>query len=84
MTRDRNHYVELTDDKGNAIRLTASGVLLGKCAECIEIVVALSNIGMMRCTHCGGAVKWQWAKPQLAFLPEEESKFLGWDRGKKS
>lgn len=77
-----HHFIELEDEHGNATKLLAGGVLLGECAACQAACIALQNNGKMRCTHCGGAVKWQWAKPQLAFIPEHESQFFGWDRGK--
>lgn len=73
-----HHFVELEDHAGNKIKLNADAILLGQCTACQERVVALSNNGAMMCTHCGGNVKWSWSRPQLAFIPEEESKFMGW------
>ena len=79
----RNHLsIKLEDKDGNWSELVASGVLVGKCTECHEGVLALTNSGKMNCTHCNGSVVWAWSKPQLSFLPEEESSFRGWDRGK--
>jgi len=78
------HFIELEDDKGNRTKLNASGLLIGQCQECKERVVALTNQGKMTCTHCGSAVKWAWTRPQLAFVPEHESKFLGWDADKNA
>ncbi len=73
-----HHYVVLEDQEGNTTKLDATALLLGTCVECEEKVVALTNSGAMMCTHCGGCVKWAWSKPQLAFIPEHESKFMGW------
>lgn len=79
----RNHLsVKLEDKDGNWTELVASGVLVGKCTACDAGVLALEHSGKMQCTHCGGSVLWAWSKPQLSFLPEEESSFRGWDRGK--
>lgn len=77
-----HHYIELEDTAGNKIKLNASGILVGKCDECKTTVFALHNSGLMACTHCSGAVKWAWAKPQLAFVAEHESEFMGMDAGK--
>lgn len=72
-----HHFVALEDTDGNKTKLNASGVLIGDCVECKEKCIALTNTGNMTCTHCGGAVKWAWNKPQLAFIPEHESMFMG-------
>lgn len=73
-----HHYVELEDANGNRVKLNADAVLIGECEACKERCIALSNTGAMMCTHCGGCVRWAWSKPQLAFIPEQESKFMGW------
>ncbi len=78
-----HHFIELEDSKGNKVKLNASGLLVGNCTECEMQVFAISNSGHMACTHCGGAVKWAWSKPQLSFIAEHESEFMGMDRLKK-
>jgi hypothetical protein len=70
-----HHYVALEDVHGNKTKLNATGILVGDCVECKEKCLALSHQGNMNCTHCGGVVKWAWHKPQLAFIPENESMF---------
>ena len=74
-----HHFIELEDKEGNRTKLNASGILIGDCQSCKEKCIALTNNGNMACTHCGGPVKWAWNKPQLAFIPESESTFLGWN-----
>lgn len=76
-------FVELTDNKGQVIRLRGSGLILGTCDVCQQMCAAFQNEGQMRCTHCGGPVLWQWTKPQLSFIPDGPSEYQGWDRGKK-
>lgn len=77
-----HHYIELEDKAGNRVRLNASAILIGVCDACKEKCVALTNMGDMRCTHCGGEVKWAWHRPQLAFIPEKASSFLAFDTDK--
>lgn len=77
-----HHYVALKDMDGEEIKLDATTILLGDCTACKEKVVALTNNGMMTCTHCGGAVKWRYTRPQLAFIAEHESRFMGLDAHK--
>lgn len=74
-----HHFIELEDEQGNTVKMLAGGILAGECTECKAAVIALQHSGSMRCTHCGGAVKWAWSKPQLAFIPEHESEFFGVD-----
>jgi hypothetical protein len=74
-----HHFIELEDEHGNKSKMLAGGILAGECIECKAAVLALQHSGAMRCTHCSGAVKWQWSKPQLAFIPEHESEFFGVD-----
>jgi hypothetical protein len=74
-----HHFIELEDDKGNKTKLNASALLVGSCTSCKETCFAASNQGSMTCTHCGGAVKWAWSRPQLSFIPEHESEFMGVD-----
>lgn len=74
-----HHFVELQDADGNKIVLDADTILLGDCTACQAKVAAFTNAGTMTCTHCGGAVKWRYVRPQLAFIAEHESKFMGWD-----
>lgn len=78
-----HHFVELQDVDGNKIVLDATTILLGDCTACAQRVAAFTNMGAMACTHCGEAVKWRYVKPQLAFVAENESQFLGWDTEKK-
>ena len=78
-----HHYIELEDCDGNKVKLNAIGILVGTCISCKCQCVALSNQGNMWCTHCGGPVKWSWTKPQISFLPEHESKFMGIYIGKE-
>jgi len=73
-----HHFVELEDSEGNKIKLNAAEILVGTCTGCTQQCVALVNSGAMMCTHCGGNVKWAWSRPQLAFIPEHESQFMGW------
>jgi hypothetical protein len=81
----KNHLgIILEDHEGNTTKLNATGVLIGKCGACEAMCVALSSMGDMKCTHCGGAVKWAWHKPQIAFLPESASGFLGADAWRNS
>ena len=77
-----HHYVELEDVDGERTRLDATTILLGDCTVCKERVVALTNNGEMTCTHCRGAVKWRYARPQVAFIAEHESRFMGIDAPK--
>lgn len=79
-----HHFIELEDSKGNKIKLNASGILVGLCADCNTTVFALHNAGLMACTHCSGRVKWAWSKPQLSFIAEHESEFMGMDKGENS
>ncbi len=74
-----HHYVELEDEQGNKAKLHAGGMLRGVCTKCNELNYAASNQGAMICTHCLGPVKWQWTKPQIAFMPEHEATFFGFD-----
>lgn len=75
-----HHWIEIEDKDGNKTKLNATGILVGACADCKERCVALTNQGNMTCTHCGGSVAWAWSRPQLAFVPEKESTFLGWTK----
>jgi hypothetical protein len=74
-----HHYVQLEDEEGNTVKLHAGGLLRGVCTQCNEVNFASSNQGAMVCTHCLSPVQWQWTKPQIAFVPEHEAKFLGFD-----
>ncbi len=77
---NRNHHtVTLTDEDGGSVKLHAGGLLRGECTSCRSVVFATTHAGAMICPHCLAAVKWQWAKLQLAFLPEHESQFMGFD-----
>lgn len=77
-----HHFIELEDDKGNKTKLNASALLVGSCTDCKETCFAATNSGNMTCTHCGGPVKWAWSRPQLSFIPEHESQFMGIDSNK--
>ncbi len=74
-----HHYVEMEDESGHTVKLHAGGVLRGECTKCHSVIFATTHQGAMICPHCLSPVKWQWSKIQLAFLPEEESKFHGFD-----
>lgn len=74
-----HHFVELEDEHGNTVKLHAGGVLRGECTACKSVVFATTHQGAMVCPHCLSAVKWAWSKIQLAFLPEEQAKFHGFD-----
>lgn len=74
-----HHYVELEDERGATIKLHAGGVLRGVCVDCKEVAFVMTEQGAMVCPHCTGKMKWAWNKLQLAFLPEEESRFRGFD-----
>lgn len=74
-----HHYVQLEDEQDNKVKLHAGGILRGTCTACNQVNYAASHQGAMVCTHCLGAVKWQWTKPQIAFVPESESQFFGFD-----
>lgn len=74
--RKNHHWLKLKNDKGQEIKLNATGVLVGQCTVCDAMVLAFSNMGNMVCTHCQSPVKWQWTKPQLSFVPETESDFI--------
>lgn len=74
-----HHFVELEDRDGNRTKLDAGGVIIGICDMCQARLIAFSHSGAMACTHCLSTnVKWAWMKPQLAFIPEQESQFMGW------
>ncbi len=70
-----HHYIKIEDSAGNTTQLNASAILIGDCESCQEKCLAFNRIGNMRCTHCGGYVKWAWSRPQLSFIPEKESDF---------
>lgn len=74
-----HHYVELEDVDGNRTRLEASGIIIGKCTGCHARVAVFTHSGAMICPHCTGRVKWAWHRPQLAFVPEHRSTFMGVD-----
>ncbi len=74
-----HHYVQLEDEKGNTIKLHAGGVLRGECTECKAISFCTRHEGAMVCPHCLGKMSWEWSKIQLAFLPEHEAQFMGFD-----
>ncbi len=78
-----HHYVEVEDEDGNKTKLHAGGMLRGVCTKCAEINYAATNQGAMVCTHCLAPVKWQWTKPQIAFIPEHEAQFFGFDTPQK-
>lgn len=74
-----HHYVALKDIDGNEIKLDATTILLGECVDrtCGQRFAVFTNQGEMVCPHCKGAVKWLYARAQLAFIAEHESQFMG-------
>lgn len=75
-----HHYVKLEDEQGNEVKLHAGGLLRGVCVSASQhVVFAATHEGAMICPHCLSAVKWQWTKPQIAFVPEHEATFMGFD-----
>ncbi len=75
-----HHFLEIEDERGNKAKLHAGGLLRGECeGESRHVVFAVTRDGAMVCGHCLSPVKWQWVRPQLAFLPEHEAMLMGFD-----
>lgn len=70
-----HHFIELTDEQGNTIRLIAKSMIRGLCKTCGQTIYAETRSGAMTCPHCFGAVGWVWGKAQISFVPEDESSF---------
>lgn len=70
------HFVELTDLQGETLHLPATGVMAHQCGTCNLVWWTGTN----QCSACPSClspnVKRIWGKMQVAFVPEEESKFV--------
>ena len=70
-----HHYVDLEDEDGNKSHLPAQDLMRCECTSCTMVFWVHSNLGEMSCPHCQGTAKKTWGKLQVAFVPEDESKF---------
>lgn len=78
-----HHFIQIEDQHGHSTKLNATGVLVGTCQEagCGQENLALHMMDEMACTYCRSKnVKWKWHRPQLAFIPEQESEFVAWQK----
>lgn len=75
---ENSHFIELTDRNGRKIKVDATGVVRYHCYGCQAIFLLLTNHGPLTCPVClEKKIEPRWLKPQLAFVPEEESDFRG-------
>ncbi len=75
-----HHYVALEDADGNKMQLDAATIMLCDCvdAACAQRFAVFTNTGAMVCPHCKGPARGRYVRPQLAFIAESESQFMGW------
>jgi len=72
-----HHYIELEDKDGNITKMPATALLKCSCRDpyCGMVFFVSSNMGPLKCPHCGSEAEKEWVRPQLSFVPQERSDF---------